>query len=213
MDVLPGLTQYRAVKRNFLGSIILALTLTAGFSKESHANAYHLRVRVFDYSGLRTATRAELETNAARILLSAGLVIHFTECYGEAVETGREDCTSPLGPTDLVLRVVQPKGSVKGEQLGYAAMTSEGGAYVTVVINPAKERARVTGLSNGILFGHAVAHEIGHLLLGANSHSLTGIMRPRWRPVDEEWMVKGTLLFSADQAQRMRTNVMAQLRR
>jgi hypothetical protein len=211
MEVPPGPAQYRAVKRNLLGSISIALTLAAGFSKDSHANAYRVKVRVFDYVGLGTATRAELETNAARILVNAGLVIDFAECYSGGVETESEDCTSPLGPTDLVLRVFRPKAALEGEELGYAAMTPEGGAYITVFIDPGQEKARVSGLSNGILFGHAVAHEIGHLLLGANSHSLAGIMRPRWRPADEEWMVKGALLFSAGQARRMRASLTARV--
>jgi hypothetical protein len=30
--------------------------------------------------------------------------------------------------------------------------------------------------------GHVMAHEIGHLLLGANSHSPKGLMRPDWQP-------------------------------
>ena len=88
-------------------------------------------------------------------------------------------------------------------------MTPEGGAYITVFINPAQQKSRIESLSNGAFLGHAVAHEVGHLLLGANSHSSAGIMRPVWRTVDEEWMVKGALLFDAGQARRMRAVLVA----
>ena len=31
-----------------------------------------------------------------------------------------------------------------------------------------------------IILGCVIAHELGHLLLGSNGHSVTGIMQPRW---------------------------------
>ena len=70
-------------------------------------------------------------------------------------------------------------------------MTHEGAGYATVFINPEQQKAGIISLTNG------------NLLLGANSHSHTGIMRPVWRPVDEEWMVKGVLLLGEDEATRM----------
>ncbi len=103
-----------------------------------------------------------------------------------------------------MLRIFRPKLAMKGEQLGYAAMTAEGGACITVFVDPGQQRARAGALSDGVLLGHAVAHEVGHVLLGANSHSSAGIMRPFWRPVDEEWMAKGELVFASGEASRMR---------
>jgi len=91
---------------------------------------------------------------------------------------------------------------MKGEQLGYAAMTPDGGACITVFANPAVRRARSGALSDGVLLGHAVAHEIGHLLLGPNSHTSGGIMRPVWRPCDEEWIAKGVLVSDGWQAKK-----------
>jgi hypothetical protein len=32
--------------------------------------------------------------------------------------------------------------------------------------------------------GHVMAHEVGHLLLGAHSHSRTGLMSADWLPLD-----------------------------
>jgi hypothetical protein len=36
-------------------------------------------------------------------------------------------------------------------------------------------------VSKGQILGHAVAHEIGHLLMGTNSHSSRGLMRGNWK--------------------------------
>jgi hypothetical protein len=144
-----------------------------------------------------------LETNTKRILASAGIAVEFVECYGGAVDTVSGKCAGPFPRIDLTLRVYPPKFATKGEQLGYTAMTSDGGAYITVFINPGQHKARLDSVSNGTLLGHAVAHEIGHVLLGADSHSPAGIMRPVWLLVDEERMAQGVLLFDAGQAAKM----------
>jgi hypothetical protein len=184
-----------------------------GASKTVSGEVPHITVRVIDYVNLPTDTRGELGANAKRILSDAGVALDFIECYHGGVEVGPEACASPLDPASLVLRIAPPKFAVKGRQLGYAAMTQEGGAYITVFIDTAQQKARVSNLSNGTYLGHVVAHEIGHLLLGAESHSSAGIMRPVWRPVDEEWMVRGFLLFDAGQASRMRERLMTQVNR
>lgn len=201
------------MKPNLVGrnaSMILGLMLAtvSGFSKTPVSDV-GVTVRLLDYVNLPAGERSEVAATAKRVLAQAGVAVEFVECFSGGVETGTPACTAPLGPADLILRILQPKFAAKGEQLGYAAMTSEGGAYITVFINPAQRKARVGSLDDGVFLGHAVAHEIGHLLLGSNAHSSSGIMRPVWRPVDEEWMVKGVLVFDAGQAKQMRSKLMA----
>jgi hypothetical protein len=182
-----------------------------GFSK-TPASKIHVTIRVFDYVNFPAGAHSEFQTNAKRILGQANVPVEFIECFTAGVEGGAEACLAPLGSTDFNLRILQPKLAIKGEQLGYAAMSPEGGATLTVFINPAERKARALSLSDGSFLGHAVAHEIGHLLLGPNSHSPSGIMRPVMRESDEEWMSRGLLLFSADQARRMQANLMARVR-
>jgi hypothetical protein len=189
------------MKRNL--SVMLLVLSIPGLSTPAGNEAHRLTIRVMDYAGLPVATLGELETNARRVLRSAGVSVDFVECYGRELKSGAAACLGVPGSTDVILRILQPKFAVKGEQLGYAAMRPEGGAYVTIFVNPAEQKARNGRLENGTLLGHAVAHEVGHLLLGAKSHATAGIMRPAWRPVDEEWMVKGVLLFGKDEAVRM----------
>ncbi len=55
----------------------------------------------------------------------------------------------------------------------------------------------------------AMAHEIGHLLLGSNSHSATGIMRAKWTRDELELARLGRLLFTADQSILIRAEVLA----
>ena len=182
---------------------LLAIT-ASGFPK-TPLSPVRITVRVMDYINLPDGDREELERTAHRILAQAGVSIEFVECFNRGVEVAAEACHATLGPTDIILRILQPKMAIKTEQLGYAAMTREGGAYITVFLDPAQQKARVRNLTNGVYMGHAAAHEIGHLLLGANSHSSSGIMRPVWCQADEEWMVKGALLFESGQPRTMRS--------
>jgi hypothetical protein len=189
------------MKRNL--SLMLLVLSIPSLSTPAVNEAHRLTIRVMDYAGLPVATLGELEANAQRVLRGAGVSVHFVECYGNVVKSGAAGCLGVPGSTDVILRILQPKFAVKGEQLGYAAMGPEGGAYVTIFVNLGEQKARVGNLTNGAFLGHAVAHEIGHLLLGANSHSTAGIMRPVWRPADEVWMAKGVLIFGEDEAVRM----------
>ena len=61
------------------------------------------------------------------------------------------------------------------------------------------------------MLGAVSAHELGHLLLGSNSHSRIGIMEAIWEK-DSVWKVeRGMLLFTREQGELMRKRLQMQL--
>jgi len=52
-----------------------------------------------------------------------------------------------------------------------------------------------------------MAHEIGHVLLYQAAHSPAGLMRAQWNRSDFENMVGGNLLFTSEEAARVRAEV------
>jgi len=68
--------------------------------------------------------------------------------------------------------------------------------------------AESSGVPAGILLGHAMAHELGHLLLQSMEHSRTGIMRSRWGKEELLRAESGRLLFTAEQATAMTERLM-----
>jgi hypothetical protein len=66
------------------------------------------------------------------------------------------------------------------------------------------ERSRVNLAS---LLGDVAAHEIGHLLLGTNSHAENGIMRARWESEELGSIGTGTLFFSEAESRQMRSKL------
>jgi hypothetical protein len=55
-----------------------------------------------------------------------------------------------------------------------------------------------------IILGSAIAHEVGHLLLGPNSHSAGGIMQGEWGPKQLQLALMGRLLFASQQEKLIR---------
>jgi hypothetical protein len=46
------------------------------------------------------------------------------------------------------------------------------------------------------LLGHVLAHEIAHILRGSDSHSESGLMKPRWSAAEIRNMVRKPLRFT-----------------
>ena len=63
-----------------------------------------------------------------------------------------------------------------------------------------------TGIFARVL-GTVAAHEIGHLLLGANAHAFAGVMLPVWKGKTLHDVNAGSLLFTSAQASRMRARI------
>src|SRR5262249_16089412 len=63
------------------------------------------------------------------------------------------------------------------------------------------------GIDEARLLGAVAAHEVGHLLLGLRAHTLWGIMAPRWSGEALRQVGMGRLLFTPEQAARMRGKV------
>jgi hypothetical protein len=52
-----------------------------------------------------------------------------------------------------------------------------------------------------------MAHEIGHVLLGPNSHSPSGIMRVQWSAEDFKHFRKKDFCFTPEQTTKLRTEL------
>ncbi len=64
-------------------------------------------------------------------------------------------------------------------------------------------------MRHGVILGHLAAHELGHLLLGAGSHSSLGIMHVPWRLKELDVIAQGLMVFTPQQTESMRTNIRA----
>lgn len=112
-----------------------------------------------------------------------------------------------------------PSGTVNPRTpaaLGVAVAPGEDAVYATVslpAITLSVGRCRDPAINLPRVLGYTIAHEIGHVLLGANSHTATGLMQPVWNAQALAAMAKGWLRFTPRQARQVRAAVARRLSR
>src|SRR5262249_53180997 len=152
-------------------------------------------VRFYNYARISDRELRIAENVVARSLSQAGIQLEWTGCPTNQGTPG--DTPAPcasIRSTDVVLYFV---GTLKGRSkekgvddsaLGYALLP--GGNQTATVAYVSYQRVQNLSaymiVDEAELLGLAVAHEIGHLLLGPHSHTHQGIMRGDWRFSDIE---------------------------
>jgi hypothetical protein len=167
-------------------SVILVLsiaTATCGVAAEA-APEQKVAVRTFNYADVPHGELAAAKSEAAHIFHNAGISIEWIDCWVPGANGGAL-CTEPLiTGRDLMLRLVDRRPAV-GDRivaLGESMLDGEqrGGVLMTVDMFPVRSVAAGASTPVSTLLGRAVAHEIGHLLLGSRKHPRLGLMRALW---------------------------------
>ena len=147
------------------------------------------------------------EETASRIFAQSGIELHWLPCgrEEESVEEQRA-CIQTRFPEHLHVHIVNSNPRLKGSVFGISYFSADGiGSQADVFYTKIASFHSVSSVEPGTLLGHAMTHELGHLLLGSNSHSLTGLMCANWRTKDLIHMEQGGLLFSEEQSRKMKT--------
>jgi hypothetical protein len=191
--VLPGLALVCAC-----GSL-----LAAAGSLETESKERSFYVHVYNYAHLAEDVLAKAEGEAARLFLQAGVEPIWVACPLSQQEIDQyPKCHETKG---LILNIRPEPGlktAQRNHEFGFATQTT---AYVFAGSLEGIVQSGV--VSWPVVLGHVVAHEIGHMLLGADSHSPDGVMRSRLGPEDWRRASVGQLSFNASQRERIRSFV------
>jgi hypothetical protein len=115
------------------------------------------------------------------------------------------ECARFDWPTHLAVRIVPRSARSTSEVFGVAFLSEEGtGCYSDVFYERAMELHADWKVNLSDLLGNVMAHELGHLLLGSNSHSPAGIMHAHWQGEELQRLSRGNLRFTDEQAHHMR---------
>jgi len=194
---------------------ILAASLP-GFAKQSAESDpdqnLTIVLHVYDYAQVEPKELARAEEEASGVLRMAGVKAIWLNCVapGTKAQNGQA-CRSTAGA--LVLRVLpramaERLGLTEGS-LGFA-VTSDGekaGFVASVFYHRVESLAVALACPRAVILGYALAHEVGHLLLGTNSHSPNGIMRANWTEKEMLSASAGRFGFFPQQAAKMRADV------
>ena len=93
--------------------------------------------------------------------------------------------------------------------LGFALPFAHSGAHASIFYDRVKAVAMNENTAPDIVLGHAIAHELGHVLLRSEDHSAAGLMQARWNRATWQLASKGLLGFLSEQREPMRKNALA----
>jgi hypothetical protein len=147
------------------------------------------------------------------ILGKAGLQTVWLDCpAGHSTADPQDSCGEPLEATDIALRVLSESAQNKFQDtaFGFAVVPVLASVYYDYVAHLA--RSDNAEFEIPIILGSVIAHEIGHLLLGSNSHSVSGIMQGHWERRQVRQAVTGTLLFTPEQAKLIQAEAQTRMR-
>jgi len=202
------------MKRQIISGLTITLILTAAAFgapenavKQPPVSGGKITIRIRDYARADSSVRQRAEQVAGEILDKAGADARWIECPVGSPSTG--PCASPLSSLVLVVNLLPRSMSDRlhrgGGVLGFAIEADDSQfAYVaSIFYDEVKDRAEERQLNFGELLGDVLAHELGHLLLGTNSHSSSGLMSAFWSGNKLRLAARGYLTFTNAEAKRI----------
>jgi len=174
-----------------------------------------ITVRIHDYVHVPPGTMARAEEVTSEILGEAGMEVVWLDCnIAVPVEKRQPACARPLGPLDFVMNVVDriqllsPK--LREIAMGLAMVPPDGSEGYLAYLSTHQAASVVHEYSARleIVLGLGAAHEIGHLLLGENAHTPSGLMKARWGADELKQGSHGSLSFTPEQSDRIQSNLL-----
>jgi hypothetical protein len=166
-------------------------------------------ISVHNDAGISAGTLRGAEMEASRVFRQSGIAAKWLNC--PLPPDGPEhpaQCRTARFPAHLQLRIARRSRNLSEITFGISYLSADGsGCYANLFYEPVEEMQESSRVNLASLLGDVAAHEIGHLLLGTNSHAANGIMRARWQSEELGSIGMGTLFFSKAESRRMRSKL------
>jgi hypothetical protein len=193
---------------------VVAAWLAAGLMPVSAAPTSpalaHVVVRVYGASPAAPISLSAARATTQAVFKDAGIDVVWRECDGAERAAA---CDDVPGPGEAIVRLVGAGAQAPAGLLGssYVDLHQHGGCLATIYVDRVERLARVADFDASTLLGRAIAHELGHLLLGTPKHSARGLMRAEWSDVDLRNGRPADWVLSRDEGARMRAAALARV--
>jgi len=193
------------MKTGLKGCLILGFVLTGSAAETSPV----LTIQVSNQAGVDPMTLVQAEKTAAGIFEKTGVESRWIEpAAGGSFPLSHIQLK--ILPSLMSIRLGLPD-EFPDSAMGLAPGSGPDRQSVYVFYNRvealAMRHVADTHADMAQILGHAIAHEIGHLLLNIQTHSAAGIMRGDWNLWDLRNASYGYLLFIPRQAKAIREEV------
>jgi hypothetical protein len=190
---------------------VFSTSSPAGTPQGTSGQPRRLLVSLFNDAGVDSATLAEAQSRASVIFSHSGIEVDWFVC-GPADPSDflprRTACSALVWPSHLSVRIRPRAVSVSAETFGQAFVNAEGeGLYSNVYYQNLARSSGHRDVSDGEMLGYVLAHELGHLLLGTNSHSTSGLMQPHWNSSTLRASALSSLRFTSAQSAVLRSRL------
>lgn len=183
---------------------LLPAAQTEKVARIEHGGDFRARLPllVSNFAQVELPVLVEAEAVATQIFAEAGVEAIWTNCPDHQ-ECGGEK----KGPEFRIRILSQGKGIVTHDLLGFAIPCGQrpDPCRFYVFYAPIDDLAERYHVRPGHVLGQVITHEVGHALLGANAHAVSGIMQARLPNADLEHM----LYFTPGQAKRLQVDLCA----
>ena len=198
-----------AVTPTTLGLSLVLFGSVPALAARDKGDLVQLRVSVFNSSPISSSTIQQAEGEAGHVFRDVGVKVVWLNCPQDGQrEAAIGICSEASFPSHLHLHILRASQGLNASTVGISFLGQDGrGYHADLFYEPIRQLQEETHASPSVILGHAMAHELGHLLLGANSHSPSGLMRAHWTGEDLTSASKGNLRFSPEQSLRIRNRI------
>jgi hypothetical protein len=218
-----GQERWRNGRRLPVGGLVLGFAIgLTGAPRSGVATRHAARpsltftVRLYNHARLTRDVLSSAERETDSLFRSAGVEIAWIDCpvSGEQPDIYRA-CQASFTPADFIIRIISADMAAKyvwpRTRMGYAiadCTAGRTGCWAAVSYRRVEDLALKADVSPALVLGKAMAHELGHLLLGPG-HSDTGIMREELDDGDFGPGRLPSLVFLVSQRERLRAALAA----
>lgn len=190
-------------------AVLLGTSLFTGplLARSSHTSL-GFTVQVYNWASVAPQILTAAEDETARIFRQTGVAVSWLNCPLSISEAEANPiCIEPCPPSRLAVRInSEMPANLAKTSLGVAL--SDSGVYTTIYYPRVEEYAKAGIATHSQILGHAITHEMGHLLLGPVPHARFGIMRGEWTAEDLQSITRGAFLFTPRQSAVIRQAAM-----
>jgi hypothetical protein len=173
-------------------------------------------IRVYNTANVEPENLLGAEQVVTRILAGAGIPTewrsgdqsdpeaHFLDYTDSPAPT----CHEPLKSRELTLEIEETApGWMPKTLLGRSLPCARRGILAMVFQDRISSVVEHNGISYDRVLGHAIAHEIGHVLLQSDTHAAFGLMRGIWTARDWQRAAVSDVGFSPQEAAQIRASL------